>query len=93
VHSTSFVLTSNGCGGWLRYKFPQNLHWFRDVIFENFRVRMMPFYLMKLYPLSNFDPHISANIGATNKPPSTDPLQFGQRREFGPHQDVIDIFQ
>ena len=27
--------------GWLRYKLPQNLHWFRDVIFEKFRVRMI----------------------------------------------------
>ena len=36
--------------------------------------------------------YISANIGATNKLPSTDALHFGQRRGFGPHQDVIDIF-
>jgi hypothetical protein len=35
--------------------------------------------------------YISANIGATNKLPSTDPLHFNQRRGFGPHQDVIDI--
>jgi hypothetical protein len=27
-----------------------------------------------------------------NKLPSTDALHFGQRRGFGPHQDVIDIF-
>ena len=39
----------------LRYKLPQNLHRFRDIIFENFRVRMTSFYLTKLYPLSNFD--------------------------------------
>jgi hypothetical protein len=36
--------------------------------------------------------YISANIGATNKLPSTDALHFGQRRGFGPHQDVINIF-
>jgi hypothetical protein len=36
--------------------------------------------------------YISANIGATNKLPSTGLLHFNQRREFGPHQDVIDIF-
>jgi hypothetical protein len=36
--------------------------------------------------------YISANIGATNKLPSTDALHFGQSRGFGPHQDVIDIF-
>ena len=41
--------------GWLRYKLPQNLHRFRDVIFENFRVRMTSFYLTKLFTLSNFD--------------------------------------
>ena len=39
----------------LRYKLPQNLHRFRDVIFENFRVRMTSFYLTKLFSLSNFD--------------------------------------
>ena len=33
--------------------------------------------------------YISANIGATNKLPSTDALHFGQKRGFGPHQDVI----
>jgi hypothetical protein len=27
-----------------------------------------------------------------NKLPSTDALHFGQRRGFGPHQDVIDNF-
>jgi hypothetical protein len=31
---------------------PQNLHWFRDVVFEIFRVRMTSFYLAKLYSLS-----------------------------------------
>jgi hypothetical protein len=36
--------------------------------------------------------YISANIRATNKLPSTEPLHFDQRRDFGPHQDVIDIF-
>jgi hypothetical protein len=76
----------------MRYKLPQNLHWLRDVIFENFRVRMTSFYIMKLYPLNNFDRLYSTNIGATNKLPSTDALHFGQRRGFGPHQDVIDIF-
>jgi hypothetical protein len=39
----------------LRYKLPKNLHQFRDVIFENFRVRMTSFYLTKLFPQSNFD--------------------------------------
>ena len=39
----------------LRNKLPQNLHRCRDVIFENFRVRMTSFYLTKLYLLSNFD--------------------------------------
>jgi hypothetical protein len=39
----------------LRYKPAQFLHRFRDVIFENFRVRMTSFQLMKLYSLSNFD--------------------------------------
>jgi hypothetical protein len=41
--------------GWLRYKLLQNLHRFRDVIFENFRVRMTSLYLTKLFSLSNFD--------------------------------------
>jgi hypothetical protein len=35
--------------------------------------------------------YISANIGATNKLPSIGLLHFGQKRGFGPHQDVIDI--
>ena len=52
---------------------------------------MMSFYLTKLFPLSNFDRLISANIGAMNKLPITGPLHFNQRRGFGPHQDVIDI--
>jgi hypothetical protein len=36
--------------------------------------------------------YIYANIGATNKLPSTNPLHFSQKRDFGPHQDAIDIF-
>jgi hypothetical protein len=36
--------------------------------------------------------YICANIGVTNKLPSTDALHFGQRRGFGSHRDVIDNF-
>jgi hypothetical protein len=62
-----------------------------DIFSMTHKILQVKCTVTKLYPLSNFD-YISANIGATNKLPSTDQLHFGQRRGFGPHWDAIDIF-
>jgi hypothetical protein len=62
-------------------------------MFENFRVRMTSFYLTKLYPLSNFDRlYLSQYRSYKQTSNHSSAIHFGQRRGFGPHQDVIDIF-